>query len=89
MIKGISIDTFMLIDGLEHNVDSFEDRNYEFFAPVSVLFLDSTVLTESKTTYTETKFALKHSLASSVPADAIIHVDIPPQVIVLDENAVE
>ena len=89
LIKGISIDTFMLIDGVEHNVDSFEDRNYPFFAPVSVLFLDSTVLTESKTTYTETKFALKHSLASSVPAGATIHVEIPPQVIVLDERAVE
>ena len=79
----------MTIDAIEYIVDSFDDREYEFFAPVQVLFLSSSVLTERKMTYTETKFTLTHSLASSVPAGAIIHVEIPPQILVLDEEAVE
>lgn len=79
----------MALDGIEYMVDSFDDREFDFFAPIQVLFLSSSVLTESKITYTETKFTLKHSLASSVPGGAIIHVEIPPQVLVLDEDAVE
>ena len=88
MIKGITIKTYMIIDTVDYLVDSFDDRQYEFFAPIQVLFLGSDVLSETDVTYTETKFTLKHILANSVPSGSIIHVQIPPQIEVLDADSV-
>ena len=88
MIKGITIETYMTLDTIDYLVDSFNDREFEFFAPTQVLFLGSDVLSESQVTYTETKFTLKHTLANSVPYGSIIHIQIPPQIEVLDADSV-
>ena len=65
------------------------DDTKEFFAPEQQLFLKSNVLAASEEVYTETRFTLIHILNNNVPADAILHITIPPSIEVKDIATVE
>jgi hypothetical protein len=89
MLKGIKIELIQLTkkDGVytEKNlVDVISDSNFEFFAPVPVLFLYSEIRTNLQITYTETAFTFTMSSANSVPEDGIIKLELPAEVRVTD-----
>ena len=88
MIRGITIEIYATLDGQDFLVDIFDNQEFEFFAPLKVLFLTSDISSESDTIYTKTKFSLTHTLATSVPFGSIIHIQIPPQIEVADAVSV-
>ena len=77
MIKGIKIETYQTLEGVDYLIDTFEDFALEFFAPGAQLFLSSQIITGSDEVYTMTDFIVVHKLANSVPSDAIMHLTIP------------
>jgi hypothetical protein len=56
MIKGISIQIFEQIDGVDYIIDEFIDPSFKFFAPKQVTFLYSEILVSEETTYTNAIF---------------------------------
>lgn len=89
MIRGIKIETYMIIESQDFLIDTFEDFNLDFFAPLSQLFLNSEVITGNEEVYTMTDFVFIHKLANNVPFDAIMHLNIPKQIEVSDVAVVE
>ena len=60
----------------------------DFFAPQQVEFLFSEVTTQSDSTYTETRFQFIHTLATNVNSDAILFINIPPEIEIFDPEKV-
>lgn len=88
MIKGIKIQSYMSLEGADYLIDTFDEPEFEFFAPKQQLFLSSSVSVEKEETFEETNFFISNKLANNVEEGAIINITIPKEIEVKDAASV-